>query len=98
MTLPVPFHRAARAGFIEAAAWSKPQRPDLGVAFIVKIERCIALVAEQPQLYGVLHRDLRRVTPEHFPYSVYFRSEARGIVVLAVFHSCRDPAVWQRRA
>jgi plasmid stabilization system protein ParE len=98
MTLPVTFHPAARAGFIEAAAWSKPQRPDLGVAFIVEIERCIALVAKQSQLYAVLHRDVRRVTAEHSPYSVYFRSEARGIVVLAVFHGCRDPAIWQRRA
>jgi plasmid stabilization system protein ParE len=98
MTLPVAFHRAARAEFIEAAAWYETQRADLGVAFIAEIERCVALVAEQPQIYAVLHKDIRRVTAERFPYSVYFRAEAQRIVILAVFHGRRDPTVWQRRA
>ena len=98
MTLPVAFHRAARAEFIEAAAWYEAKRQDLGVAFIAEIDRCVALAAEQPQLHAVLHKDVRRVTAEHFPYSVYFRAEAERIVVLAVFHGRRDPAIWRHRA
>lgn len=39
MTLPVTFHRAANAEFIEAAAWYEAQRPGLGPEF----ERCDAL-------------------------------------------------------
>ena len=33
-----------------------------------------------------------------FPYSVYFRVRRNSMVVLAVFHGRRNPAVWQRRA
>jgi plasmid stabilization system protein ParE len=47
---------------------------------------------------AVVHKGMRRVTAERFPYSVYFRAETRRVVVLAVFHGSRDPAIWQRRA
>lgn len=98
MSLPVTFHRAARAEFIEAAAWYEAQRSNLGVEFITEIERCVALAAEQPQLYAVVHKNIRRVTAERFPYSVYFRVEQRRLVVLAVFHGSRNPVIWQTRA
>lgn len=98
MTFPVVFRRPARAEFIEAAAWYEAQRPTLGVEFIAEIDRCVALAAEQPLLYAVIHKGFRRVTAERFPYSVYFRAEARRVVVLAVFHGSRDPVIWQRRA
>jgi plasmid stabilization system protein ParE len=98
MSLPVTFHRAARAEFIEAAAWYEAQRSNLGVEFITEIERCIALAAEQPQLYAVVHKNIRRATAERFPYSVYFRVEQRRLVVLAVFHGSRNPVIWQTRA
>jgi plasmid stabilization system protein ParE len=33
-----------------------------------------------------------------FPYAVYYRVEPERIVVIAVFHTKRDPGVWQSRA
>ena len=97
MSLQITFRRAARAEFIEAAAWYEAQRTNLGVDFIAEIERCIALASEQPQLYAVVEKNIRRVTARRFPFSIYFRAEARRIVVLAVFHGRRDPAIWKGR-
>jgi hypothetical protein len=48
MSLSVTFRRAARAEFIEAAAWYESQRPGLGVEFIAEIERCVDAAAERP--------------------------------------------------
>lgn len=98
MTLPVTFGRAARAEFMEAAVRYEAQRPGLGGEFTAEVERCVARAAGQPQLYAVVHNGMRRVTAERFPYSVYFRAEAQRVVILAVFHGSRDPAIWQRRA
>lgn len=97
MSLGVTFRRAARSEFIEAAARYEAQRPGLGATFITEIERCVASAAEQPLAYPVVHNDTRRVTAKRFPFSVYFRLEARRIVVLAVFHGRRSPVVWQSR-
>jgi plasmid stabilization system protein ParE len=97
MSLSVTFRRAARAEFIEAAAWYESQRPDLGVDFIAEIERCLDAASERPTTYPAIHKDVRRVVANRFPFSVYFRAEERRIVVLAVFHGRRDPSIWQQR-
>jgi plasmid stabilization system protein ParE len=97
MTLQLSFSKAARAELLDAAAWYESKRPLLGVEFIAEIDRCIALAAEQPQFYSVVYRGLRRILTKRFPYGIYFQVAAQRIVVVAVFHSSRDPAIWQRR-
>ena len=97
MTLPITFHRAARAELIDAADWYQSKRPGLGDEFIVEIERCVTLIAAQPQLYAEVHKRIRRLIVRRFPYSIYFRLETQRIAVLAIFHGSRDPLIWQRR-
>lgn len=97
MSLPVSFRRAARAEFIEAAAWYEARQPHLGAEFIEEIDRCIALAAEQPQRFALVHNGMRRVVAKRFPYSVYYRAELHRIVVIAVFHASRTPVIWQQR-
>jgi plasmid stabilization system protein ParE len=97
MSLPVTFHRAARAEFIEASAWYESKRVGLALEFMVEIDRCVSLASEHPLQFPVVRGDIRRVVARHFPYSVYFRAEDRRIVVLAVFHGSRSPAIWQAR-
>ena len=91
MSLSVSFRRSARADFIEAAAWYKDERQNLGVEFIAEIERCVAAAAERPMTYSAVYKDVRRVVAKRFPFSVYFRVEAHRIVVLAVFHAAGTP-------
>ncbi len=97
MSLPVAFHRAARAEFIEASAWYESKRVGLALESMAEIDRCVSLAAEHPLQFAVVREDIRRVVARRFPYSVYFRAEDRRIVVLAVFHGSRDPGGWQAR-
>ena len=60
MSLSVTFRRAARAEFIEAAAWYESQRPGLGVEFIAEIERCVDAAAERPTTYAAIDKGVRR--------------------------------------
>ena len=97
MSLPVAFHRAARAEFIAASAWYETKREGLAVEFITEIERCITLAATHLRRFATTLADIRRVAPHRFRSSVYFRTEQHRLVVLAVFHSSRAPAIWQTR-
>ena len=97
MSLPVSFRRAAQTEFVEASAWYAQHHPKLGADFVAEIERCVAQAARHPLLFADLHKGIRRVLAARFPYSVYFRLEARRIVVLAVFHASRNPAIWHQR-
>ena len=98
MSLPVTFHRAAVTEFIEASEWYETKRVGLALEFIVEIERCVSLASQHPHQFAVVREEIRRVVAHRFPYSVYFRTEKLRIVVLAVFRSSRDPAIWQARA
>ena len=98
MNLPIAFHRAASAEFIEASAWYESKRVGLALEFMAEIDRCVSLASEHPFQCAVVRADIRRVVANRFPYIVYFRAEEHRIVVLAVFHGSRDPAIWQARA
>jgi plasmid stabilization system protein ParE len=98
MSLSITFHRAAGAEFIEASAWYESKRLGLALEFIVEIERCISLTSDNPLRFSVVRENIRRVVANRFPYSVYFLAEQQQIIVLAIFHSSRDPAIWLARA
>ena len=98
MTLGVVFRRAARAEFDAAAMWYEDRQPGLGTEFVSEIDHAVELASSHPDRFPVKHGNIRCVQARRFPYSVFFRPETDRIVVLAVFHARRDPAVWQTRA
>jgi plasmid stabilization system protein ParE len=97
MSLPITFHRAASVEFIEASAWYESKRLGLALEFMAEIDRCVSQASEHPLQFAVVHEDIRHVVANRFPYSVYFRAEQHRIVVLAVFHGSREPAIWLAR-
>lgn len=98
MTLRIVFRRAAKSEFEDAAVWYDKQRPGLGEEFIIEIEESLASAAVAPQGYPVVFGDIRRTVARRFPFSVYFRVRSDTMIVLAVFHGRRNPAIWQSRA
>ena len=98
MTLKVVFRRAARAEFDAAALWYEERRAGLGTQFVSEINRVIDLTSNHPELFPAKHLEIRCAQARRFPYSVFFRPEVTRVVVLAVFHARRDPAIWQARA
>jgi plasmid stabilization system protein ParE len=98
MTLRIVFRRAAQTEFEDAAAWYEKQRVGLGDEFVFEIEKSLIIAAKAPERYATVFSDVRRTAARRFPYSIYFRVRADALVVLAVFHGRRNPAVWQKRA
>ncbi len=98
MTIRIVFRRAAKSEFEDAAVRYDEQRLGLGVEFVIEIEQAVARSAAAPERYPVVLGDIRRTVARRFPFSVYFRVRRDSMVVLAVFHGRRSPAIWQRRA
>ena len=98
MTLRVVFLRAARAEFYAAALWYDARQAGLGMQFVSEINRVIDLASSHPQRFPTKHLEIRCAQARRFPYSVFFHPGATRVVVLAVFHAKRDPAIWQARA
>ena len=98
MTLKVVFRPAARAEFDGATLWYEDRQPSLGAQFLAEIDRAVDLASRYPDRYPVKHAEIRCVRVRRFPYSIFYTVETDQIVVLAVFHARRDPAIWKSRA
>lgn len=94
----VIFRRQAQREFDKAGDWYEQERAGLGLEFLAEIECLIKRIAHNPEQFPILYRDVRKAVAQRFPYCVYFRLRNQHIVVLAVFHSASNPAVWKHRA
>jgi len=86
----------ARAELLEAHAWYEQERPGLGQAFFQEVRTAVAVVREMPEAFPVVHLSVRRVLLKRFPYALYYSLEDGAVVLVAIVHGRRDPAVWQR--
>jgi len=96
--LPVIFTPAARAELIGAQDWYESEAPGLGRRFRAEIGAVVQRLTDNPRQFPVVHRDVRRAKVRKFPYTLFFRMEADAVMVIACFHSSRDPRRWQSRA
>ena len=97
MNRALVFRPPALSEYEDAAAWYDAQQPGLGTEFVAEIESTLQKIADQPDRYPIALRTTREAPVARFPYCVYYRAHPSRIVVTAVFHNSRDPAVWQRR-
>jgi plasmid stabilization system protein ParE len=98
MTIPIIFRRTAQDELDDAGDWYEKERQGLGEAFFNSIEDLLKQIADRPNQFPMLYRDVHKAVVKRFPYCVYFRVRNRHITVLAVFHTARNPAVWKMRA
>jgi len=69
----------------------------LGRRFRAEIENVVERMAANPRQFAIVFTTLRRARAKKFPYSLFFSIEAEELLVVACFHSKRDPRHWQNR-
>jgi plasmid stabilization system protein ParE len=90
--------RPAAAAEIEAAyRWYENERAGLGSEFLEAVDKLVRTIAENPERFPVIRRDVRRAVLRRFPYSIFYRIVSGHIVVIACFHGKRNPKVWRGR-
>lgn len=97
MTLPMVFRPVAQAEFDAAAAWYEGQQPGLGNDFVAEVQQVFDTIANHPERYPIADGDVREALVSRFPYCIYYRVKPDRVVVIAVFHTSRDPSIWQGR-
>ncbi|QDV38738.1 type II toxin-antitoxin system RelE/ParE family toxin [Tautonia plasticadhaerens] len=97
MSLPLVIRRAARVEFDEAFDWYERQEIGLGVKFADRVQATFDSISAMPELHALVYRDVRKALVKPYPYSIFYRIRGHRVVVLAVFHSKRDPKIWKSR-
>jgi len=97
MSLPIVFRMEAQSEFDLAFDWYENKQPGLGVDFLNHVAEVLKRVELMPESSVQVFEDIRRAVVHRFPYSVFYRIEESQIVVIAVFHTKRDPQIWKVR-
>jgi toxin ParE1/3/4 len=95
--IPVVFRKAARLDFVAAVRWYERRRAGLGAEFALEIRRTLMAGREFPDRAPVIEAGIRRIKARRFPFYIFYRVRGGHLVVLAIFHARRNPAVWRRR-
>ena len=91
MGLPVVFRPIAKLELDEAMAWYKNRKEGLEAEFKEAVDQTLDKIAATPLRFHPIRGEVRRALLRRFPYAIHFVPEPNAIVVLAVFHTKRDP-------
>jgi len=88
----VTLHPAAEADVAEAAAYYASRgSPAVAARFVAEFKRVAALLADFPELGSPRSDGRRGFSMSIFPYTVVYRANSDGILVLVVKHDSRRP-------
>lgn len=87
----------AKDEFDAATDWYEQRRPGLGTALVDRVREVFTRIAVNPQMHATVYQSIRKAVVRQFPYVVLYKEEAGEVIVVAVFHTARDPSSWQSR-
>ena len=90
--MKISLHPAAEDEIEEAAGfYEKTGSPALAARFVAEFKRVSQLLLEFPGIGSPRSRGRRGFSMSMFPYTVIYRANADGIMVLVVKHDSRRP-------
>lgn len=97
MSLPVVLDPEAQAEFDDGFDVYESRQPMLGDDFDAAVNAVLHGIGLMPKMHAVIYRGVRRAVVSGFPYCVYYVEEPTEVRVISVFHTSRDPKIWQSR-
>jgi len=97
VTASIIIRPAAEADIQEARDWYERKRPGLGVTFVTRVDEGLDKLRRSPDLGILVHKQLRRLAVDRFPYGIFYVIEGQRIIVVGVIHGRRAPRHWKRR-
>ena len=93
----VLFTEAAQNDFVDAIEWYQNESPEAADRFEEAIDEIVQRIEENPRQFAPSSYETRRAVLGRFPYLVIFSERSDSCYVVAVFHTSRDPSIWQGR-
>ncbi len=91
MSVRIIFRPIAARELDEAMAWYNQKKPGLDREFKEAVDQMLGKIAVTPLRFCPVHGEIRRALLRRFPYAIHFLPERDAIIILAVFHTKRDP-------
>ena len=94
----ISFLHAAEIEAADAIDWYETKEHGLGASFLDAIETTVEAIKNNPFAFPVVQGTaVRRALTQRFPYSIIFTNDEDALLIIAFFHSSRNPIVWRGR-
>ena len=91
------FLAVARAEYLAEVAYYAEVEPGLGSRFASAVEQATSRALAFPFAGSDVGSDIRRVLLQDFPFSLVYRIEDQGILVVALAPHAKRPGYWRSR-
>jgi toxin ParE1/3/4 len=93
------FDSDAERELFQYVDWYESRKKGLGLEFenvVMKISEKLAENPMFPSSYSI-GKNFRRIILNRFPFSIIFRIQSYGILIIAIVHHKRRPGYWKQR-
>ena len=95
--MKVHLRRLAEIELNEAVDFYEHRQQGLGQRFANKVLTVLKEIETNPKRFAEAEEGVREAPLLDFPYAIYYQIVSNRVDVISVFHTSRDPNVWQRR-
>lgn len=83
----------------QATDWYNKRLPELGTRFQKNVKRQINTLKHSAVNYSIRYNNVRCMLIKRFPFLVHFIIDEANLVVevFAIFHTSRNPQIWEQR-
>ena len=71
--------------------------PKVANAFFKKINVSFEDIKQNPFAFPVAYKNVRKYVVKKFPFVIYYQIVNSSIKVIAIFHTSRNPQIWNER-
>ena len=97
MNYELTFRQEAEVDLETSAQWYEQQKEGLGFDFLDEVEKKCSVIKNTPLIFEEVHKELRRVIIDRFPFNIFYLIDGDTIIIVAVIHGSRHPKKWQKR-
>lgn len=88
--------KLAETQITEAYNWYENKQANLGDDFLLSLEGSLKTIEKDPEAFQLKYKNIRAIYTKHFPYGVFYFTNKKYIVIIAVFHLSRNPKLWKK--
>jgi plasmid stabilization system protein ParE len=94
MDYKVIISEAAEYDIEQAFEWYELQKSSLGNSYKTNILKAMESIQKNPFKVQVRYKDVRIFFLKKFPYGIHFNINENIILIIAVFHTSKNPNRW----
>jgi len=87
----------AESDFDNSYEYYFDESPKVADTFFQRINISLENIKKSPNSFPLVHKTLRKYTVSKFPFVIYYQIEDVSIKVIAIFHTSRNPKIWNER-